>query len=217
MIVNVTPLLVTPPTVTTTFPELAPVGTCALMLVALQLNADAVVPLSETELLPCCAPKFVPVIVIALPTGPEVGEMLLMFGEPPVTVKLTALLVTPETVTTSGPEVTPVGTDTTTLVALQLVGIALVPLKLTVLAPCVVPKLTPVIVTAVPTVPDVGDKLVMLGAAVTVKATLLLAAPETVTTTFPFVAPFGTGVTIFVEVQLVGAASIPLNVIALVP
>ena len=52
----------------------------------------------------------------------------------------------------------------------------LTPLKATVLVPCVFPKLVPVIVTEVPSGPEVGDKLVMLGAVVvTVKVTPLLA------------------------------------------
>jgi hypothetical protein len=214
--VNVTPLLAAPATVTTTLPDVAPVGTCAMMLVALQLNACAGAPLSITVLVPWVAPKFAPVIVIALPTGPDVGDMLLMLGEP-VTVKFTPLLGTLETVTTTDPEVAPVGTGATILVALQLVGVAAVPLKVTLLVPWVDPKFVPVIVTEVPAVPEVGDRPVMLGAATTVKLTLLLGAPETVTTTFPVVAPFGTGVTIFVDVQLVGTAGIPLNVTVLVP
>lgn len=162
------------------------------------------------------APKFVPVIVIALPTGPDVGEILVMLGEP-VTVKVMPLLATPETVTTTGPVVAPLGTGAAMLVALQLVGVAVVPLKFTVLEPCVEPKFTPVIVTEVPTEPDAGERLVTLGAAVTVKLTPLLETPETVTATFPVVAPFGTGVTILVDVQLVGAADMPLNVTVLVP
>jgi hypothetical protein len=80
-----------------------------------------------------------------------------------VTVKLTALLATPPTDTTTLPEVAPVGTGTTMLVALQLVAVAAVPLKDTVLVPCDVPKLVPVMVTGVPTGPEVGAKLVMLG------------------------------------------------------
>ena len=48
------------------------------------------------------------------------------------------------------------------LVALQLVGVAAVPLNLTVLVPCVAPKLAPLIVTDVPTTPDVGFRLAML-------------------------------------------------------
>ena len=73
------------------------------------------------------------------------------------------------------PVVAPLGTGTTMLVALQLVGVAAVPLKVTVLVPCDAPKLVPVIVTDVPTGPEVGFKLVMLGGGVTVKVTPLLA------------------------------------------
>src|SRR2546430_16403535 len=82
------------------------------------------------------------------------------------TVKLTPLLATPPTVTTTLPVVVPAGTGTTMLVALQLVGVAAVPLNVTVLVPCVIPKLAPVIVTDMPTNPDVGFRLAMLGAGV---------------------------------------------------
>jgi hypothetical protein len=41
------------------------------------------------------------------------------------------------------------------LVALQLVGVPAVPLNVTVLVPWVAPKFAPVIVTGVPTPPDV--------------------------------------------------------------
>jgi len=67
-------------------------------------------------------------------------------------------------VTVTLPLAAPFGTGATMLVLLQLVGVAVVPLKLTVLVPCVTPKFAPVIVTAVPTGPEVGDRLVMLGA-----------------------------------------------------
>ncbi len=186
-----------------------------MIFVLLQLNMDITAPLSCAVLPPCVPPKLVPVIVIALLTGPEVGEMLLMFAETPVTVKSQQLLGTPPTVTTRQPVVAPDGTGTAMLVLLQLVGVAVVPVNVTV--PVVAPKLTPVIVTTVPTTPDVGDAVMILGAAVTVKATPLLATPETVTTMFPVVAPFGTGATIFVDVQLVGGAGVPLNVTVLVP
>jgi len=48
------------------------------------------------------------------------------------------------------------------LPALQLVGVAAVPLNLTVLVPCVAPKLAPAIVTDVPTNPDAGFRLAIL-------------------------------------------------------
>jgi hypothetical protein len=78
-----------------------------------------------------------------------------MLGGGTVTVKLTPLLATPPTVTTTFPVVAPVGTGTAMLVALQLVGVPAVPLNVTVLVLCVVPKFVPVIVTAVPIAPDV--------------------------------------------------------------
>ena len=49
------------------------------------------------------------------------------------------------------------------LVADQLVGVPTMPLKVTVLVPCVAPKLVPVRVTGVPTGPLTGARLVMLG------------------------------------------------------
>ena len=50
--VNVTALLTTPPTVTTTLPDVAPAGTGTTMLFALQLVGAAVVPLNLTVLVP---------------------------------------------------------------------------------------------------------------------------------------------------------------------
>jgi hypothetical protein len=73
------------------------------------------------------------------------------------------LLATPLTVTTTLPDVAALGTGATMLVALQLVGVAAAPLNVTVLVPCVAPKLTPAMVTEVPTGPEVGDKLMMFG------------------------------------------------------
>jgi hypothetical protein len=80
--VKFTPLLATPPTVTTTFPVVAPVGTDVAMLVAVQAVAVAAVPLNFTVLVPCEDPKFVPVIVTAVPVGPDVVERLVMVGVP---------------------------------------------------------------------------------------------------------------------------------------
>jgi hypothetical protein len=80
------------------------------------------------------APKFAPAIVTDAPIGAADGVMLVMVG--PVTiVKTTPLLGVPPTVTTTLPVVVPAGTATAMLVALQLVGVAVVPLKVTVLVP----------------------------------------------------------------------------------
>ena len=103
------------------------------------------------------------------------------------------------------------------LVALQLDVDAIVPLKLTVLVPCAAPRFAPAIVTDVPTEPELGDKLVMLGGGTTVKATPLLACPPTVTTTLPVVAALGTGTAMLVAFQLDGEAIVPLKLTVLVP
>ena len=115
-------------------------------------------------------------LVTAVPAGPDVGVRLVMLGADDVTVKVTLLLGRPTTVTTTGPLVAPAGSGTLMLVALQLLGVASVPLNVTVLVPFVAPKLIPAIVTAVPTSPDVGVRLVMFGAGdVTVNGTSVLA------------------------------------------
>jgi len=157
-------LLATPPTVTTTFPVVAPTGTGATMLDALQLVGVATVPLNVTVLLPCVDPKLVPVTVTAVPTGPELGLRLEIVGAAAITVKPSPLLACPPTVTTTLPEVAPAGTGATMLDALQFVGVATVPLNVIVLVPCVDPKFAPVIVTDVSAGPELGLRLVMLGA-----------------------------------------------------
>ncbi len=180
-------------------------------------TVTAVLP-SVTE--PCVDPKFDPVIVTDVPGLPEAGKTLVIHGPPVTTAKQTPLLASLGTFTTTLPVVAPLGTGAEILVLLQLVGVAAVQLKLRVLLPCVAPKLLPAIVTAVPAGPEVGDRLLMTGAAVepvTVNATPLLAWPPTVTTTFPVVAPAGTGALILVGVQLTGIAATPLKVTLLLP
>ena len=84
-------------------------------------------------------PNVVPVIVTDAPTGPDVGEIAPTEGGTK-TVKLVPPLGKLFTVTTTLPVVDPLGTVTTICVSLQLVGTATVPLKLTVLEPCVAPN-----------------------------------------------------------------------------
>lgn len=211
--VKLTPLLATPATVTTTFPVVAPKGTGTTMPVVPQNVGVAVVPLNVTVLVPCDTPKLLPVIVTDVPTGPDAGLKLKIPG---VTVKGTPLLEPPPTVTTTLPVVAPFGTDTTMLVALQVLATpAETPLKVTVLLPWDAPKLVPVIVTDEATGPELGLRVVIVG--ITVKKTLLLGTPPTVTITLPDVAFVGTGTTMFVALQLVGVAAVPLNVTVLVP
>src|SRR6266849_886571 len=126
-------------------------------------------------------------MVTAVPTAPELGDKLVMLGAG-INVKLTPLLARPLTVTTTFPVVAPDGTGTMIDVAVQLVGVAVVPLNVTVLVPCDDPKFVPVIVTDAPTAPDVGDKLVMLGAEPTVYVIPVLTWLPSGATTAPFVA-----------------------------
>jgi len=93
--------------------------------------------------------------LFAFGAGEITGETV--SGE--TTVKVAELLVpAPGTETTTGiaPRATPLGTGTTMLVLLQLVGVAEIPPKVTVLVPCVVPNPVPAIVTDVPIGPDAG-------------------------------------------------------------
>lgn len=115
-----------------------------------------------TVLVPCVAPKFIPEIVTLLPTTPALGEIPVTTGEL-VTVKFDPLLETFETVTTTFPVVAPDGTGTMIPAPVQVVGEAVVPLKVTVLDPCVGPKFVPLMLTIVVTGPDEGDRLAMFG------------------------------------------------------
>jgi hypothetical protein len=77
--------------------------------------------------------------------------------------------------------------------------------------------LLPLIVTAVPTGPDVGFTLLIDGVGSTVKLAPLLATPLTVTTTLPVVAPPGTVTVMLVAFQLLTVAGVPLNFTVLLP
>jgi hypothetical protein len=130
--VKVALLLVTPFTLTTTGPVVAPDGTVAIILPATQLDAAATVPLNETVFEPWLAPKPDPAIVTDVPEAPELGVRVLITG---VTVKVTLLLAVPPTFTTIGPVVAFVGTGATIIPVFQLVGVAVMPLKVIVLDP----------------------------------------------------------------------------------
>lgn len=130
-------------------------------------------------------------------------------------------LATPLTVTTTLPLVAPVGTVTTMEVSLQLVmEVAVVPLKVTVLEPCVAPKFVPVIVTDAPTAPVSVERPLIVGVGRTVNGVPALAIPLTVTTTLPEpVALAGTVATMEVLLQLVieAAVIVPGKITVLVP
>jgi hypothetical protein len=177
--VNVTPALGPPAAVTTTG--------------AVPLNVIVPVPRGE--------PKFDPVIVTEVFTGPEVGERVEIDGGG-MTVNAKPLLSTPLAWTTTLPVVAPDGTGVTMVVAFQLVGLAATPLNLSVPDPCVAPKFAPEIVTDVPCAAVPGEIPVTLGGGTTVNETPLLASPPTVITTLPLVAPDGTVATMDVSLQV---------------
>jgi hypothetical protein len=129
----------------------------------------------------------------------------------------TPLLARPETVTTILPIVAPFGTVAVMLVSLQFDGVEIIPLKVTVLLPWVPPKLDPEMVTGVPGTPTDSETPVMTGEEVTRKGAPLLPWPDTVTTTFPVVAPAGTVATMPVELQLDTVAAAPLKLTVLLP
>ena len=104
-------------------------------------------PLNVTVLVPSVAPKFAPVIVTAVPTGPDVGRERRdrrrdrhREREP--------LLASPPTVTTTLPGRRAARHRDDDARRAPRVGVAAVPLNVTVLVPAVAPKFAPVIVTA---------------------------------------------------------------------
>jgi len=157
-------------------------------------------------------------MVTEAPASPEVGDSELMAGAPK-TVNVTPLLGTPPTATVTGPVLAVAGTGTTMLVELQLLGVAAMPLKLTVLLPCVVPKFSPEMVTDVPDAAEEGVILAILAGGSTVKFTALLAGPPVKllakTTSGPVVAPAGTR-TLMLELnqKSQSATTVPLKVTA---
>lgn len=126
-----------------------------------------------------------PVIVTKVPTIPDDGDTPVIPSEG-ITAKPTGLLAPPATVTITLPVMARAGTRTVIDVELQIVGVAVVPAKVTVLVPCLLPKPVPVIVTSVPTVPEVGFRFVILGMGSAINTTALLDAPPPVTVTFVF-------------------------------
>ena len=73
-------MLATPPTVTTTFPVVAPAGTGTTMLLADQVVGAAAMPLKVTVLDPWLAPKLLPLMVTDVAAGPVDGERLVSVG-----------------------------------------------------------------------------------------------------------------------------------------
>jgi hypothetical protein len=169
--VNGAALLAVPPTVTTTVPAppVAATGTDVVIDAELQLLVVAATPLNVTVLPPGRLPNPEPVIVTEVPAMPDEADRLPMLG---TTVNVIPLLAPPFTVTTTFPVVAAAGTVTTIDVDFQVVAVAGTPLNVTVLVPCDPPNPVPVIVTEVPTAPDVVESLVIVGRAVPVPVRL---------------------------------------------
>ncbi len=142
-------------------PVVAPEGTVAVSWVVLTGVNVAEVPLSVTLVTPL---KPLPFTVTSVPTAPEVGLKLVTVGavDDDVTVKLPVLVPVPEAVVTvMRPVVAPEGTVAVSWVVLTGVNVAEVPLSVTLVTPL---KPLPFTVTSVPTAPEVGLKLVTVGA-----------------------------------------------------
>ena len=103
------------------------------MLVALHVVGVAVTPSNAIVLVPWVAPKLDPAMVTDVPTTPVAGVTFVMAGPGVPTVNVEPLLVCPATPTTTGPVVAPTGTVVTMLVGVQIVGVAAVPLNVSVL------------------------------------------------------------------------------------
>jgi len=126
-------LLAIPPTVTTTGPDVTPAGTGAITVIVPHVVGVAVTPLKVIVLVPWGFPNIEPLTVMLVPTAPLDGLRPVITGF--VTVKVTALLAMPVTVTITGPVVAAAGTGTVMLVGLQAVGDPATPLNVTVLLP----------------------------------------------------------------------------------
>src|SRR5207245_3741441 len=144
--------------VTLIVPVVAPAGTVAVIWVSEFTVNVAVVPLNVTAVAPV---KAVPVSVTLAPTAPLVGEKLVMVGGGMTVKELALVAVPPAVVTLMIPVVAPLGTVAVICVSEFTVKVAVVPLKLTAVAPV---KAVPLIVTLAPTPPLLGEKLLIVGA-----------------------------------------------------
>lgn len=134
------PSLLAPLTVTTICPDVAAVGTFNVIVDDVASRTIAELPLSVTVGVP--GPKSLPAIVTVSPGYPDEGCTDVTVGGG-TTVNVTPLLTMPATVTVTAPVVAPAGNVTLMALSLQLDTAATVPLKRTVLVPCVPPKFAP--------------------------------------------------------------------------
>ena len=151
MTVKAVALVAVPPgVVTAIFPVTAPVGTVAVTCVS-EFTVGAIASTPPKVTFVVCA-RLTPVMVTTVPTGPLGGVKLVICG---VTRKITLLESVPEGVTTlTVPVVAPAGTVVVIKEAETTLNVAAVPLNVTLVAPV---SLVPRILTAAPTLPDVGS------------------------------------------------------------
>src|SRR6185436_17543026 len=208
-------LVAVPPGVATLIlPVVAPAGTEVLICVLDTTLKVAAVPLKRTLVVPV---KSEPVRVTAAPTRPLVGENEEIVGAGGMTVKSPALVAVPPNVATLIlPVVAPAGTVVLICVRDRTLKVAAVPLKRTLVVPV---KSDPVMVTAAPTRPLVGENEEIVGAGgMTVKSPALVAVPPgVVTLILPVVAPAGTVVLICVLDTTLKVAAVPLKLTLVVP
>ena len=107
------------------------------------------------------AEKFEPVIVTEVPTGPAPGVKEVIVGiDDDVNVKPASVIVPPGVVTDTLPDVPDATTAVMLVAETTLKELATVPPKLTAVAPV---KFVPVMVTDVPTTPEVGVNDAIVG------------------------------------------------------
>lgn len=194
---------VPPDVVTDIVPVDAVAGTVALIDVDDKTVNVADTPLNFTDVAPV---KPEPVIVTTAPAGPDGGLKLVIFGN---TKKLLPLIAfTPDVTIDILPVVAATGTVALMEVDDNTVNVADTPLNLTDVVPV---KLVPVMVTSIPTSPDVGVKLVMVGfMTVNVDDAVLLLASLADTVWAPVVDEIGT-------VNVTPPGMLPVGVAVTVP
>jgi len=204
---------VPPGLVTAIFPVLVPLATVAVICVALFTTYVAALPLNVTAVVPV---KFVPVTTTPVPTGPVVGVKLVIVGGTTTVNAFAEVAVPPAVVTEIFPLVVPLATVAVICVALFTANVAALPLNATAVAPV---KFVPVITTEVPTTPDAGAKLAIVGAATTVNALADVAEDSGLATVMgPLVVPAATVAVICVALFTVNPlAGVPLNATAVMP
>ena len=147
--------------------------------------------MNETLDEPWVEPKYLPFMVTVVPTVPDVGESELIRGGSTVKVIPLDAPAVVVTATATAPAERPVGTVHLRVVSDQEVQVAGVPLNATLDEPWVEAKYLPFMVTAVPTVPDVGESELIRGGS-TAKFFPFDGPTVVVTATGPVLAPSGT-------------------------